>query len=97
MNDTPLAGVTRPCCLCMSRFDVATMSQPGPGLFACLDQQGCAARQDAAGPQAEAGPEIELAMSQREVRRGVPALPPDRGAADIGPRTGKLISTGARQ
>src|SRR6266516_957181 len=92
--DNPLAQVTRPCNMCLTRQPVASMTQPGPGLFACLDTAACWARQDAGGPQAETGPELELALAGRQVTQGVPALPPDRGAVDISPRTGQVITAG---
>jgi hypothetical protein len=98
MSDTPLAGVGRTCMSCQTRHPVTAMGQPGPGLWACLDADACAARQDAIGPQSEsteAG--IELAMSRQEnasgvTRRPQPVLSPG-DASDIRPRTGELISS----
>ena len=92
--NTPLVGESRSCMTCLHRFDVSLLYPAGPGLWACLDQPACWARQDALGPQAESAAGIELVISRHEAAQGVPTLPPDRGAADIRPRTGKLITTG---
>jgi hypothetical protein len=92
---TPLAGVSRTCMSCQTRHPVTSMGQPGPGLWACLDADACAARQDALGPQSEsteAG--IELAVSRREAAQGAPRPVLSAGdATDIRPRTGELIGS----
>jgi hypothetical protein len=94
MNDTLLAGVTRPCHMCMTRHPVTAMDEGSSGMWRCKDLAGCAARQDAAGPQAETPAGIELAVSRREVIQGVPSALPDDMAADIRPRAA-LTTKGA--